>query len=212
MSKKIDLTGQRFGRLLVIREASKRMNNRITWECKCNCGNYTFVITNSLRRGNTKSCGCYGLEERVKSRTTHKQGGTPTHNTWTSMLARCRNPKRPSYPRYGGKGIEVCDRWLKFENFLEDMGERPPNATLDRKNGDKGYYPGNCRWADLYEQRENQKKSYNGYTFENTIGKYVVRVQFRGQKKYIGCFNTPEEANQAYLEAKNKLKQAIHGR
>jgi hypothetical protein len=93
-----------------------------------------------------------------RSRRTHGQWGTPIHKVWSMMLQRCGNPKHNRFHRYGGRGITVCDRWRSFQNFFEDMGARPPGMTLDRRDNDRGYEPGNCRWATRKEQSKNQRK------------------------------------------------------
>ena len=92
----------------------------------------------------------------------HGMVDTRTHNSWRDMLARVRQPGNPSYSRYGARGITVCDRWLAFENFYADMGERPAGRTLDRIDPDGHYEPGNCRWATPKEQRANHSKTKGG--------------------------------------------------
>jgi hypothetical protein len=88
---------------------------------------------------------------------THGMSRSPTWSTWSTMKARCFNPSTDSYPNYGGRGITVCDRWLSFENFLADMGEKPPGKSLERMDNDKGYEPGNCCWATELEQQRNKR-------------------------------------------------------
>lgn len=87
----------------------------------------------------------------------HGQVGTGTYGSWSAMLQRCTNPRNKEYPNYGGRGVRVCDLWRQFENFLADMGPRPPGLTLDRINTDGHYEPGNCRWATASEQASNRR-------------------------------------------------------
>jgi hypothetical protein len=156
-----DLTGQRFGRLVALHCAGKARPGAVMWMCKCDCGEEKLISSRNLRAGITKSCGCYQRDlarlngERLR---THGMHRTTTHNVWSGMLQRCRDPKCKDYPRYGGAGIAVCERWLNFSNFLQDMGERPPGKTLDRWPDSNGNYePGNCRWATPGEQARNSR-------------------------------------------------------
>lgn len=178
MAKRLDLTGRRFGRLLVRREGRRyvRWNGSasIRWECLCDCGTETLVRTSSLISGATTSCGCYGREQSSKRRKKHGLSNTPTYNVWERMVRRCINPKDKDWCEYGGKGITVSERWREFVNFLADMGERPsPAYSIDRIDGSRGYEPGNCRWATAKEQSRN--RCTNRYvTFQ---GKQMLLVE-----------------------------------
>jgi hypothetical protein len=151
--------GETFGRLTVIAELADRDShgNRL-FRCRCSCGNERVLRASPLRKGRVLSCGCLNREKINKACTTHGKYKTPTWYSWQSMLSRCRSPKSPGYKYYGGRGIAVCDRWLKFENFFADMGERPDGLTLDRyPDNDGNYEPGNCRWATPLEQIHNRR-------------------------------------------------------
>lgn len=160
--RKIDITGQRFGRLLVVtddgdRHVSPGGHSSILWRCQCDCGAVVSVRGSDLSRGETKSCGCLQRELVAARLRRHGHRHTATYGSWMAMLQRCRNPANKRWARYGGRGIKVCDRWLVFENFLADLGERPQGKTLDRwPNPDGDYEPNNCRWATNYQQRHNR--------------------------------------------------------
>lgn len=149
------LEGLFFGSLKVIERTEKRYRREIVWSCLCECGNRTEASTGSLKSGNVKSCGCH---RDSRWSITHGMSGTPTYVSWYSMKTRCTNKKASSWDWYGGIGINYCERWEKFENFLEDMGERPEGTSIDRIDPKKGYYKENCRWADPFVQARNQSR------------------------------------------------------
>ena len=153
-----DLIGQRFGRLTVLLPVWFIKRRQKAWLCSCDCGSATVVLTGSLRRGCTKSCGCLQREQAGTQRLTHGQRHSRTYESWKHMKSRCSNPNYQYFASYGGRGIAVCERWEKFENFLADMGERPPGKSLDRIDNEKGYCPENCRWATHSEQMKNRRK------------------------------------------------------
>lgn len=161
-STRIDLTGQRFGRLTVI-EAGHRdpKERRLYWRCLCDCGNEHVTRGAQLRRGETRSCGCLRVDMGKAKTLTHGMSRRKTrrkvYGVWATMRRRCDNPGQQSYRLYGGRGIKVCERWHTFENFYADMGDPPAGCSIDRIDPDGDYEPGNCRWATAKEQRANQR-------------------------------------------------------
>lgn len=158
-----DRIGEKYGRIEII-SFDKRINRTYYWNCKCECGNVKSIRSTNLTSKKTNSCGCLGKESRAKSNTKHGHSFVGKHSTeyniWTSMTQRCTNIKNDNYPNYGAKGIKICERWIKFENFLEDMGQRPSKKyTLDRIDTKGNYELINCRWATSLQQNNNTSRN-----------------------------------------------------
>ena len=149
--------GKRYGKLVVIsKHDQKGKYGAIKWNCICDCGNTSIPLGKNLLGETSKSCGCL----RLKATLIHGMTKTRTFKSWDSMKQRCLNPNAPDYHRYGGRGITICQRWLdSFINFLEDMGERPENLSIDRINVNGNYNPLNCRWATRSLQQRNKSTS-----------------------------------------------------
>lgn len=155
---KLNLIGDRYGRWRIVSRADNR-NGQSAWRCECDCGSIVDVAQSSLRGGASRSCGCLKDEEMLARNLTHGYARTPIYQIWSGMITRCTNPNEENWRHYGGRGITVCDRWRKFENFLEDMGLPPEGLTLERMHNDGDYEPSNCRWATKREQGWNRRTS-----------------------------------------------------
>lgn len=160
MRAPLELIGLKFGRLTVqAKNPENNKSNNSQWDCVCACGNKTTVVGSKLINGHTSSCGCFQIEQLRNSNVTHGMSTTSEYNSWIQMKNRCHNSNSVRFEDYGGRGIFVCDRWMNsFENFLEDMGLKPsPIHSIERKDNDLGYYPGNCVWATPTEQANNRR-------------------------------------------------------
>lgn len=151
----INRIGAIYGRLTVISYAGNDGKTNTNWNCLCECGNTIIVRASFLRRGETRSCGCLHKD----SVTRHGMTGTPEYNSWSSMKARCDNPKSSNYKQYGARGIKYIKEWEDFSIFYKDMGARPRGTTLDRLNNNKGYSKENCRWSTFKQQNRNTRKN-----------------------------------------------------
>lgn len=182
-----DLSNQRFGRWVVLGFGRFKVDAcgryRPFWECRCDCGKERLVSGQSLTRGVSNSCGC--VQRRVRSHG-FCQGGhagtNATYKIWNGMKARCQSSKNKAYRFYGGRGITVCERWQKFENFYADMGERPTGLSIERIDNNKGYSPENCCWATMEDQWKNKRKAS---TTQLTPAQVQCVRMLRGQKTAI---------------------------
>lgn len=189
MGRVKDETGKRYGKLIVIKQAGLNSEKRMTWLCKCDCGNEVIVTGKSLRNGSTKSCGCYKLEtskKNGKKNKTHGETNSRLYNVWRGMKKRCRLESNDSYKHYGFKGIDVCEEWYssyeKFREWSLNNGYED-GLTLDRIDSLKNYTPDNCRWTDWKTQENNRCNNvivtYKGKQYPRGIlaSKLQVTVQ-----------------------------------
>ena len=167
MGKLNIISGQKFNRLTIIEEVEPtfnylgKMERRFNF--KCECGNIKEIRLHDVKQGVTKSCGCLNMENKknkIKHSHTINKIATSEYDAWSNMKQRCNNLNNCSFKYYGGRGIKVCDRWLRsFKNFIDDMGRKPgPEYSLDRINNDGNYEPINCKWSTLSEQNKNKRR------------------------------------------------------
>lgn len=162
MGQFIDLTGQRFGRLVAVERAPNHKKMTV-WLCRCDCGRLTEVQSGHLRGGKIVSCGCYQRENNQRKATVHGHWGTKLHKIWLSMRQRCRNPRNKEYKHYGGRGIDVCPEWDSFEPFETwalAHGYKE-GLTIERVDVNQGYCPENCTWIPRSEQMKNTTRTLN---------------------------------------------------
>ncbi len=201
-----DLTNLTFCRLTAIEPTERRTSTSIVWRCVCECGREAFVNCNNLRMGQVQSCGCLRNERlREAKPKTQPRRVSPEEMSWRSMVARCTRRSSPSFDRYGGRGIAICQEWRDFNVFLRDMGPRPSlKHSLERLDNDAGYNPQNCVWATAREQSRNNSRNvmltYRGVTkcltdwaIELGFGKVMLRNRLRRGWSIEDAFSTPVE-------------------
>jgi len=201
MARIKDLTGQRFGRLVVLYDTGERKSGNVVWHCKCDCGNEVDVISGNLASGNTTSCGCYNRERAAETHTTHGMAGKehPVYNTWASMLQRCENPNDSKYKDYGGRGIKVCDEWHDAKVFIEWAlaNNWEKGLSIDRIDNNGNYEPSNCRWVTWKEQARNRRSNhlitFNGKTQSIAAWADETRIPYGTLKARINQYHWPIE-------------------
>lgn len=205
----IDLTGQRFGRLLVVDNAPKiirKSGTVIRWNCKCECGRTTIATTQDLKRGHTLSCGCYQRQKTAEATTKHGMRHERIYHVWLDMKDRCNNPHNKRYRDYGGRGIFVCDEWQKDFSLFFDYVSRLPHYgesgfTIDRIDNNNGYTPENVRWATISEQNLN-KRSTKRVVYD---GEQITLIQ---AEKILGI----KYATLLFHHNRGDLEEYIEGR
>jgi hypothetical protein len=229
MPKKLNLIGQTFGRLTVIGEGELYISpggrSYSTSICRCECGVTKQVVTGSLIRGKTRSCGCL----RKQLMTTHGQLSagkrSKEYKCWNSIKSRCLNCKHKQFKNYGGRGITICDEWLNsFETFLKDMGLATTKAiglapskahSLDRIDNARGYSKENCRWATNQQQAINQRvrcdntSGVKGVYWDEKSNKWIARISINRKRKNLGSFLTKEDAIAARLKAEEEYYKPL---
>lgn len=183
MPKRIDISGQKFGKLTAVKYSHTNEAKKAVWECVCDCGNVRYVAAKDLRSGNTQSCGCAKAERATLLKYKDGRCGDRLYGVWNTMMKRCYNGKSNTYRYYGGRGIVVCESWHDYSVFREwayangyDENAPKGECTIDRIDSNGNYEPSNCRWASMDVQRRNKRQGINPYRDPKT-GRYTKGEQ-----------------------------------
>lgn len=206
----VDLTGKRFGKLVVVRRGENNNRGEARWVCRCDCGTETLVTSNNLNSGNTRSCGCTRVEKLNRFSTKHggkrRENKDRLYGVWRNMITRCYDENNKQYTRYGGRGIIVCDEWrtdyASFREWSIVNGYNPNSekgvCTLDRKDNDGNYCPENCRWTNLKEQANNKRNNHyllvNGERITTAEASEKYGIPYRRLLKRLNSGWSDEEA------------------
>lgn len=203
-----DLNGNRYGRL-VVTHVHKLINKVYHFYCLCDCGKDALVSRGALQQGLTQSCGCLRNEKSVERSTTHGMSKTKVYKVWSELVNRATNPDHPNAEYYVSKGIGVCDKWLKFEGFYEDMGEPPSGKWIERIDNNLSYSKENCKWETPSRQCSNRGRKTNtsgrlGVYFDSAVGKWRALIKVSGIRVDCGRFLMFEDACDAIEKAELK--------
>ncbi|NJL52685.1 MAG: AP2 domain-containing protein [Hydrococcus sp. SU_1_0] len=217
MRTKLDLTGQVYGRLTVIKEVepyiSPNGNKAFRWLCKCECGTEKEIQLSNLRSGTTTSCGCYQKEKVAETKTTHGLRKHPLYKIWIAIKQRTTNPKCKAYPYYGGRGISMYEPWLNapelFIDYIEsNLGDKLSSKySIDRINNDGNYEPNNLRWATRTVQKINQRvnnrntSGITGVYWAKASEKWIAQIRINKKAIHLGLFSNINDAIAARLKA-----------
>jgi hypothetical protein len=224
----VNLVGKKFGRLKVISYYGLNQNNEHIWICICDCLKNKIATSRCLSQNLTKSCGCLHKDKSGNNKNKNYIPIKTERRAYYSMKSRCLNKNHKQYDDYGGRGITVCEEWIKsFNNFIKDMGYKPnPNYSLGRIDNDGPYSKYNCRWENSSQQNSNRRPlvktimrtskrykndeliKYYGVFFVRRLQKYIAIIMFNNKKKQIGTFTDPKSAAIAYNDfiIKNNLQ------
>lgn len=205
--KSIDITGQKFNKLTAIKFSHRDKYRCAIWFFKCDCGKKIQISGISVRKGATKSCGCFKKEYLHKRMTTHGQtinGDSGSYRSWLALKNRCNRDKNYI-------GITYCKEWKYFENFYRDMGDRPKGFSLDRIDSSKDYSKENCRWVSPQQQARNCRKTtkkcqskFKGVNYCKKQDKFRARIGINYKRIHLGWFKTEIEAAKSYNKAAKK--------